>query len=889
MPLKTLVFIFALISSLAFAGVEQISQQEFRDLTVELSKKVNLFQEVWQADPEAVFYGGTTRDFLYWVKGKFKDANTPVEAARIVKDLRALDEIDVRKFIIGDSDVDVVSQKHIFLDAARYGIRKFDALPPEIFQPNSELGKNEIHQGHIPAEKIRLSGKGLSQAPELGDGVNEIYAGKLSLHFSDPQVFWQTKYALNKENHPILLALRFLRLQAINYYNTHGKGYPNMAKLEAGFAGDSKKMVGEVIAAALDPERTELTPFLQQHRFRSWLNGTIQKAFRSYTNPTAALELMKMFNVDDLPTVYGHDNIEQIYQYVFSQHRNEEEIKKNLKTFSVHEEKFFAPVAAHFPDKHFYHGVKKESAFRSIVFQGILPSEFGSAAGGLYGVANSNLDFAVRWGGSPDRVVKLEVKDDAKIVDLTSGEGQRVWKQWQAQHGDTYDDFAKTFGIDILKYPYNTAAYVAKNSDALGNAHGVTRQAMGLTDILEAVPTIPNAKALVKFLELNQVTTRELQKIFQKVSFPETEIVAAFKTYAEKNPDIFLGYVKEIPLFQKNLAQFYDVLFSTRPKNPETRYRTLLNIYRVNQSFSLDDFAAGIYKHYKHFGFGVFLNDISRENFPDYLGAAKAVIKTKALFQLGEARQFHMDQLLTLIWTKLNATERAEALQEYYETYEVGTKNVHQMSQEFWATMVEYSPTKPAEEILLALDGLAMQPKSSYASDFFQDLLSKNYLPIRDLQYPGLLEYALTRSSSKTPLLPGLEKLLKAAAAVNYPESLRAVIRSKSEEGTMAVIAALAKPAWEDHPELIELLCMQKLSRANQQRLQALLELEHWKNHSYFTALKSADGKIDLQALATYGKEQEQMRAAKKKMAKKGAGDGPDFLGACANFLRQLF
>ena len=204
--------IFLFFVSKAQAGVEALSEREFRSLAEELSHRVNLFQEVWEKDPEAEFYGGTTRDYLYWLRGQFKNTNSRAKANAVVAQLRTMPVIDVRDFIIGDSDVDIVSRNSLDLSAAQFGVRKFDHISPNIFDQSTSAGQNELWQGFIPAEKVRLSQRGLSQNKAMGDGVGEIYKGKLSLQFTEPEKFWKTSYAANNENHPVLLALRFLRL-----------------------------------------------------------------------------------------------------------------------------------------------------------------------------------------------------------------------------------------------------------------------------------------------------------------------------------------------------------------------------------------------------------------------------------------------------------------------------------------------------------------------------------------------------------------------------------------------------------------------------------------------------------------------------------------------------
>src|SRR5690349_11911861 len=86
------------------------------------------------------------------------------------------------------------------------------------------MGETEINQGFLPAEKIRLSSNGIVEKPAFGQGAREIFSGNLTAHFADPKAFAKTFYAKNGQNHQVLLALRYLRLLAMDYFHTHGQG-----------------------------------------------------------------------------------------------------------------------------------------------------------------------------------------------------------------------------------------------------------------------------------------------------------------------------------------------------------------------------------------------------------------------------------------------------------------------------------------------------------------------------------------------------------------------------------------------------------------------------------------------------------------------------------------
>ncbi len=503
----SLFFILALFLLAPSRASAELSVDEFRALARELAPKVNLFADAWAQDPEAEFYGGTTRDFLYWVKGQLAEGKTPEQ-------LRKLEHIDVRDFIIGDSDVDIVSKKYLSLSPGNYGVRKIDSIKPDRFDATTTAGKDELRQGYIPVEKIRLGGKGFIPWSGVGDGIGEIHSGRVTVHFATDEEFQGTEFAKKKLNHPVLLALRFLRLAAINYYRSHGKGYPNR---EALFDLDkaSAEAVRAVIRKAADSE--ELKPYLAETKFSEWLNASVKKAFLSYTNPNAAKALFDEFGVPDLLLRYPK-GIEPYNVFLFERYPQPDLVKAHLAAFGTTEQALFTPIKQVFPDLQFFHGTRTDGSFRAILFQGILPSEGGSAGRGLYGVARRNISFSEKWAGDPKRVVSFTLGEGTRLIDITQGEGQRLFKAF----GGTEDAFADYFGADILRYPYGSEeAFVVKNSGVLSGPQGDRVQLLSFSKLHERAAEIHDREAFGGFLELlklNQVSTRELKLLLKTVA-----------------------------------------------------------------------------------------------------------------------------------------------------------------------------------------------------------------------------------------------------------------------------------------------------------------------------------------------------------------------------------
>ncbi len=485
-------------------GVRGLTFAEFQILVQELAPKVNIFSELWLQDPKAEFYGGTSRDFVYWVKGQFKFSQNREMAMILASKLRALPVIHVRDFIALDSDIDVISNKIIKFLPESYGINsKIDVRTSDLFDRSKPAGLNEYLQGYIPAEKMRLAQNGFIGLGEFGNGLEEIYNDHLTVHFSSPEDFSRSEYYRRGINHPILLALRFLRLHAMNYYHNYGIGYPNKEILFS-MDSDSEQQVRKVITDCLDG-RT-LVPFLRNESFNRWLNSTIQKSFRTYTNPTAAMELMKHFKVDLLQRLYS--DIDAFNHYLFIKNWNKDRIDRNIEEFNINRENFYLPVNRFFSNRIFYHGTKTDNSFHNILLQGVLPSDDGTFGTGLYGVNDENINFAIEWGGSKMRLVGFEMSPYAKIVDITAGEGKRGFLSFKThfektnQHSNGVEEaFCEAFGIDVLRYPYRSTAFVVKNSKILSAPFGIHVQIMKFSSALELAGQSKDVAGLEKLAQ----------------------------------------------------------------------------------------------------------------------------------------------------------------------------------------------------------------------------------------------------------------------------------------------------------------------------------------------------------------------------------------------------
>lgn len=511
-----------------------IDYAEFVNLARDLAPKVALFRDAWDKEPSAVFHGGTTRDFLFWIKRQLNSGATS-------QSLRHREVIDARELFTEESDVDIIAKKDLELQPTIYGVRKIDYGTADSYDLTTSTGRDELRQGFLPVEKIRLGKSGLILTPELGNGVQEIYDGRITARFNTSATFWTTARAKEKLNHPVLLALRYLRCVGVNYFAEHGGTFPD---LEALFDLDPKS-ASEARAILQDAVRDRgLTPFLSQRRFKSWIDAVIRKSFLSHTNPTAAKALFDSFGVPTLLAAYPE--IGPYQQLLFAKRRNPKEVKQWLERIGITAQQIFVPIESLIPDRKLFHGTKQQDAFRSIFFQGILPSDTGTAGGGLYGVAHENIDFAIDWAGERSRVVGFTVDKNARVVDISEGEGKRAFKKFSEIYtgppGGVEDGFAEALGIDILRYPYRKKAFVVKNSEVLSRPIGLEMTPMSLPQLIEKARSLKTEDAFddfVRTLDFNGVGFREFYYILEAMAHNDAN--ESFRSLARHLIDVGEG------------------------------------------------------------------------------------------------------------------------------------------------------------------------------------------------------------------------------------------------------------------------------------------------------------------------------------------------------------
>ena len=497
-PVIALCFFFAASAHADETWQKYVSLARFKLICVNVSKQVDLFQRIWEKDPQAQLYGGSSRDLVWFVRGKLAKAHNEAEVEAVVHDLMSR-PVDAQEFIVGQSDVDVITDNSLRdIDVDPKFITRLENISPGWFKVGGPRFEQEAKQGYVAVEKIRLGSDGFVTTAGLdhGDGIREIYACRPSAHF-DPRIT-ETDFYQNHENHPVLLALRYLRQVAIAYYQRYGQDYPNLERLEGLMDPVSREAVRKVFQT-LGEDPASLRPFLDNGQFLRRMNKALGKAFRSYTNPTAAKVLFELFDVDKTLALYGR-TLDPYHTLMYRKFRNPADIARQTTQLNEARVPFLSSAHDYFTSHQIapdadgtfptFHGTADMDVYRNIVFQGNVASQSGTAGAGVYCVDPRSKQFAHNWRGSNTYVVKLKIDPAAVVVDITEGEGKRAFEaftalekpEWffggkAAPHpwSDRESAFADFVGADIVRYPYGeTFAYVVKNGGAIRGQEGIT-------------------------------------------------------------------------------------------------------------------------------------------------------------------------------------------------------------------------------------------------------------------------------------------------------------------------------------------------------------------------------------------------------------------------------
>ena len=504
----------------AFAGTplrELITFEEYQADLLKFSKKVNLFRAAWNTDPKASFTGGTVRDYILWYERQFIDCRDLPCVKQVQSHLDSLSTVDIRDFILEDSDIDIVT-RYLSLNATDYGVKKIDHISDAEFNPSTDAHKSSLDQGYIPAERMLLSSESLTTGIGFGNGVKDLFDGKLNIVLPDPVLFWKTNYAAKYENHPILLVERYIRVVSL-YYNSKFKKdvYPRSEVYKNAIPEGTLAKLQALTESFLND--ANFRKCLKVDRFVSFHNKTVTKSFRAYTNPTVTMQLYQLLGLDKVFKNYR--NLPPINQFLFAKPRLKSDLdtfKKRLEEMGFDENEAFSKPEEVIPGLKLYHGTRTEEAFADIQLRGVVASGGGSAGMGLYGVTEPDKGFSEQWGGDKNRLISFDVNSKTRVVDIRQGVGKKLFRKLNKHE----DEFADYVGADILIYPYSVKALVVKNAAVLSSGRGVYRSIVTLSELMGQLDSMTSDSDLTLFLMnfdlmSDRLTTDELNHVAEKL------------------------------------------------------------------------------------------------------------------------------------------------------------------------------------------------------------------------------------------------------------------------------------------------------------------------------------------------------------------------------------
>ncbi|MBI2931708.1 MAG: hypothetical protein HYY16_08655 [Planctomycetes bacterium] len=421
-----------MISALLLLCLAQdVPFQEYDGLVREVLGKTVEFQEAQavarELGVEVALYGGSARDLAFFVRSH--------DAAwlRQQKQFYLVEMLGTR-----GSDIDLISTGR----AEEFQERLMREHPPmgEFYRwevrPVSKLdGDVERLQGRNTVDKILLSEKPLPVPARVSrwhdEGLRDAHAGIIRYvrsndYFKSPQYPHE-----HDEFFEVLRALRW------------ATGYRGV-KLADGTVAQMKAVIDHALQRA-EAIKGEIGENLFTRRVRQ----NLKKMIAQSVDLRATDRLVRELGVDRLMQSIGFEDGYKVARFERSYDRGATDVAENLPIVRI-------------PQTEFHHYTPEDRQLR-ILLGGFKPSETGQAGRGLY--LASDPDSSRSRG---PRLVKVRLdRDDARMVDITQGEGLKLWQAYSTEVGRAgdFDGFAERYRIDVIRY--TDTWYVLKNAGPL--------------------------------------------------------------------------------------------------------------------------------------------------------------------------------------------------------------------------------------------------------------------------------------------------------------------------------------------------------------------------------------------------------------------------------------
>ena len=126
-------------------------------------------------------------------------------------------------------------------------------------------------------------------------------------------------------------------------------------------------------------------------------------------------------------------------------------------------------------------------------------------------------------------------------MDVTQGEGKRVWEETLRLGMHDYEKFADVVGADLVLYPYDTAAYVLKNSDVILRTESTGRSFLTFSRIVQELRSNKPLREKVSILHANLISEHELKIALEECPGFVQEFTNALVERARGGSEIFFN------------------------------------------------------------------------------------------------------------------------------------------------------------------------------------------------------------------------------------------------------------------------------------------------------------------------------------------------------------
>jgi hypothetical protein len=485
---------------------------EFEDLIVDLAPRIDVFADVLEVDPNAQLYGEAIRDLAYWVFKQAIKTKTQQDWIQLRAELYAIQRIAARDFLNPESKLQFIVDRSN-LDRAKftitpetYGLTNLTFLGREAFLVGTKQYARESKKGSLPLESFRISAFGIQRSgyESLGDLLYRIP----SIHF--PITANRTvEDASDLEDYPIWLVLRYLRLLTIDYTAEYGGNQPvDLRKiLDRVLEINADRIKGIVTYAT---NGLELQPALNYPHLNRQINQMIRQTI--VTNPGLADQLFKYFGIYKFISAYRQ--LQRIPSYITAVRKDPTRIHRQYEHFHTTNEQLLTPLVAVLPHRLLYHDAQDYERFHEALMSRAISLNRMFGVRGVFTTDFEGLPSGdAVTGPDLDYMVEILVTENARLIDITQGEGLRVFTQLRDELKDkteleVLDMMADQFGADVIRFQRNgKTIYALKNAAAIESTSGLRLKIKPLTELVAEIGRISTAddiRVLLQNVRLNR-------------------------------------------------------------------------------------------------------------------------------------------------------------------------------------------------------------------------------------------------------------------------------------------------------------------------------------------------------------------------------------------------